>query len=258
MRRFTLRRLTLLLLLPLLSAGCAWLPDQADETAGMSASELYSLAKEALSENNYETAIDYYAKLEGRYPYGPYAQQAQLETAYAHYKAQEPAAAVAAADRFIKLHPRHPHVDYAYYLRGLAMFEPGDNFLERFIPHDKTTRDPGAARESFRYFEELITRFPDSRYTKDAVQRMTYLRNRLAEYEVRVAAFYLTRGADLAAAERASYVVENYDRTPAVPEALAVMVEAYRRMEMGTLADDALRVLRLNYPEHPALRRVAG
>jgi len=253
-----MRPLTLLLLLPLLTAGCAWLPDQVDETTGMNASELYSLAKEALGEHNYEMAIDYYVKLEGRYPYGRYAEQAQLETAYAHYKAQEPAAAVAAADRFIKLHPRHPHVAYAYYLRGLAMFEPGDNFLERFVPTDKTGRDPAAAREAFGYFQELITRFPDSRYTKDAVQRMTYLRNRLADYEVRVAAFYLTRGADVAAAERAGYVVENYDRTPAVPEALALMVEAYRRMEMGALADDALRVLRLNYPDHPALKRVAG
>lgn len=210
--------------------------------------EFYSEAKAALDSGNYEQAIDLYGKLEARYPYGPYAQQAQLETAYAHFKNNEPASAVAAADRFIKLHPLHENVDYAYYIRGLASFKDGSGFLERLFDQDPAQRDPAAARESFNYFRELVTRFPNSRYSKDAVERMTYLRNNLARYEVQVADYYMRRGAFLAAANRGKYVTENYPRTVAVPEALAIMVEAYTQMGMNDLAIDTQRVLDLNYP----------
>lgn len=244
------------LLLFLFATGCASIGK--DETADWSAARFYEEAKSALDSGNYTQAIDLYAKLEARYPYGRYAQQAQLETAYAHYKAEEPAAAVAAAERFIKLHPRHPNVDYAYYMRGLAIFEQGKNFLERFLPQDPAQRDPSTARESFNYFRELVEKFPKSRYTPDAFKRMEYLRNNLAWYEVRVADYYMRRKAYLAAANRLRYVVENYQRTPAVPEALAMMVQAYRQLSMNELANDSLRVLEMNYPGDPALLKIQG
>jgi len=241
-----LRTLTLTLLLTFL-AGCASVGTP-DETSGWSAEQLYSEGKEALQDGNYEIALELFSKLEARYPYGRYAQQAQLETIYAHYRAKEPAAAIAAAERFIKLHPRHPYVDYAYYMRGLASFYPGENFLERYFPQDKSQRDPQTARQAFNYFRELVTRFPRSRYSPDAVQRMTHLRNNLAEYELKVADYYLRRGAHLAAANRGKYVLENYPGAPAVPGALVTMIQAYRHMEMKELAADALRVLKQNYP----------
>lgn len=240
----------------LLLTGCAAV--ETDETAGWNASEIYEEAKFALKEGNFERALDLYSKLEARYPYGRYAQQAQLETIYAHYKADEPDAAIAAADRFIKLHPRHPNVDYAYYMRGLASFSVGTGFLERFFPSDPAERDPQRAREAFRHFRELVSRFPESRYAEDALDRMTYLRNSLARHEIQVAEYYLMREAYLAAANRARYVLENYEATPAVPNALRIMVSAYRAMNMPELAEDALRVLRLNYPDHRAIAELEG
>lgn len=234
--------------------GCASL--QEDPLEGMSAHEIYLEAKDALDSGDYEKAIDYYSKLEARYPYGRYAQQAQLETIYAHYKAEEPAAAVAAADRFIKLHPRHLNVDYAYYMRGLASFEQKSTFLNRFFPRKISEHDPEVARESFRYFKELTIRFPESKYRDDAVERMEYLQASLAEYEVNVAHFYYQRGAYLAAANRGKYILENYPRSEAVPKGLAIMVKAYRAMELDDLADDSLRVLKLNFPDDPLVKEL--
>lgn len=248
----TIFRLTALLALTYLAGCSSWNPD---ETANWSAQQFYEKGHEALENHNYQDAINYYTKLETRYPYGAYTEQAQLETAYAHYKADEPAVAVAAADRFIKLHPRHQNVDYAYYMRGLASFEADHNFLENLIKQDTTKRDPSSARDSFNYFRELVTLFPNSKYTPDAIQRMTYLRQKLAQYELNIADYYLRRGEPLAAANRAKYVVENYQNTPAVADALAIMVQAYRQMGKNDLAEDALRVLRLNNPEHPFLKQ---
>lgn len=234
-----------------LIAGCSTLGQ--DETANWSAEEFYQHAKEALDDANYQMAIDYYTKLEVRYPYGRYAQQAQLETIYAHYKTDEPASAVAAADRFIKLHPRHPSVDYAYYMRGLATYDQGISLMERIFPQDRSKRDPVTIRESFNYFKELVTKFPDSRYAQDAIKRMQVLRNNLASHELVAANYYLKRGSYLAAANRAKYVLENYPRSLAIPDALVVMVKAYREMGLTDLANDALRVLERNHPDDPGL-----
>jgi len=234
-----------------LVAGCSILTE--DETANWDAEKFYETAKEALDSGDYATAIDNYTKLEARYPYGRYAQQAQLETIYAYYKDQEPASAVAAADRFIKLHPRHPNVDYAYYMRGLATFDQGSALMERIFSSDRSKRDPATIRESFNYFRELVTQFPDSGYTPDALQRMQVLRNYLAKHELHAADYYMRRGNHLAAANRAKYVLENYQRSTAIPDALVIMVKAYRQMEMTDLANDALRVLEQNHPEHPGL-----
>ncbi|MFA5628115.1 MAG: outer membrane protein assembly factor BamD [Thiohalomonadaceae bacterium] len=243
--------LLMLLLAVLTSSGCSIFHEY-DDTVGLDASQLYNAGKEALAENNWEKAVSYYNKLESRYPYGRYTQQAQLETAYAHYKNGENEASIAAADRFIKLHPRHPNVDYAYYMRGLASFEPGKSFMERFFPQDKAARDPTFARDSFRYFSELIERYPNSRYSQDAIQRMVYLRNSLARHETQIADYYMRRGAPLAAANRGKYILEHYERTPSIPDALEIMIRAYREMEMDDLANDALQVLVKNHPERAA------
>jgi outer membrane protein assembly factor BamD len=237
----------------MLAGGCASLPDEIDETKDWSASTLYSEAKSSLDDGAYEQAIKYYEKLSARYPFGRYAQQAELEIAYAYYKSDEPVSAIATLDRFIKLYPRHANLDYTYYLRGLINFNQGMNIVERYLPVDRSQRDPGATRQSFQDFGEVVRRFPNSKYTPDARQRMVYLRNNLARYEVHVARYYLGRGAYLAATNRGKYVVEHYQQTPAVPDALAIMVRAYHAMGMNDLADSSLRVLETSYPHHSVL-----
>jgi outer membrane protein assembly factor BamD len=234
-------------------AGCGLLPEQIDETKDWSAQRLYTAAKSELAEGNYERAIKLFERLEARYPYGPYAQQAQLEVAYAYYKDNEPASAIAAADRFIKLYPNHPHVDYAYYLKGLANFVEERGLLAGLGSQDMSERDPKAARESFDAFKELVTRFPDSKYTADALARMRYLVNALASHEVHVARYYFKRGAYVAAANRGKYVVEHYPQAPALEEALYLMAMSYDRLDLPDLRDDALRVLKHNFPNSPYL-----
>ena len=242
-------------LLALLLHACASTGDKDDPTAGMDAKQIYEKASAELKSEDYQTAIKYYERLEARFPYGEYAERAQMEIAYAYYKDNEPESAILAADRFIKLHPNHPNVDYMYYMRGLASYDLSKSFLDTLFNVDPTERDPKAARRSFEYFAELIKKFPKSRYSKDAIQRMVTIRNSLANYEVHVANYYLSRGAYLAAANRGKYVVENYQQTPAVPDALAIMVEAYQKLGMKDLAADTRRVIELNYPNHPSLKK---
>jgi len=248
-----MRRILAFLMALSLLAGCGLLPEQIDETRNWSASRLYATAKEALNDGNFERAIKLFESLEARYPFGAYAQQAQLEVAYAHYKNNEPALAIAATERFIKLHPNHPHVDYAYYLRGLANFVEDRGLFSRFGDQDMSDRDPKAAREAFAAFQQLANRFPDSRYTPDAVARMTHLVNALASHEVHVARFYFRRGAYVAAANRGKYVLEHYQQAPALEEALGLMAASYDRLGLHDLRDDAERVLKLNFPNSPYL-----
>lgn len=246
-------RILVLMLFATVLTACGLLPEQGDETSGWSAAKLYSEAKAQLADGNYQRAIQLFERLEARYPYGPYAQQAQLEVAYAYYKDNEPVSAIAAAERFIKLHPNHPHVDYAYYLKGLANFVEERGLLAGLGSQDMSERDPKAARESFDAFKELVSRFPDSKYTPDALARMRYLVNALASHEVHVARYYFKRGAYVAAANRGKYVVENYPQAPALEEALYLMAQSYDRLELNDLRDDALRVLKLNFPNSPYL-----
>jgi outer membrane protein assembly factor BamD len=258
--RFPARILGLILLAAVCGAlvsGCSIFGDEQDITKDWSAARLYSAAKERLENKDYEKAIEYYEKLEARYPFGPHSQQAQLDIAYAYYRNDEAASAVAAADRFIKLHPRHPNVDYAYYIKGLANYLKTGGFVSRIVSKDYSKRDTGAAQEAFRDFSELVRRFPNSKYSADAAQRMLYLKNTLAMHEVHVARYYMTKGAYVAAANRARYVVENYQRTPAMPDALVVLAKSYKAMELPNLSDDALRVLQLNYPDHPGIQEIA-
>jgi len=246
------RILAFLLALGLL-AGCGLLPDEVDETKNWSASKIYYTAKEALGEGNYEKAVKLYEKLEARFPYGPYAQQAQLEVAYAYYKDNEPVSAIAACERFIKLHPNHPHVDYAYYLKGLANFVEDPSFMSRFGDQDMSDRDPKSAREAFEAFQQLVNRYPDSKYTPDAIARMKYLVNALAASEVQVARYYYKRGAYVAAANRGKYVLEHYQQSPSLEEALVIMARSYDKMGLSDLRDDALRVIKKNFPDSPFL-----
>jgi outer membrane protein assembly factor BamD len=230
--------------------GCASSGNVDDDTYGMTVAELYQEAKALLLNGEYENAIQHYEKLESRFPYGTYAERARIEMAYAYYKDLQPETAIIAADRFIKLHPNHANVDYAYYLRGLASFDNSVSFLDKLFDQEPSQRDPKSIRKAFKYFSELVQRFPKSRYAADSTQRMKKLRETLARYEIHVANFYQRRGAHLAAANRAKYVIENYQGTLAIPDALALMTQSYRKLGMHDLASDAYRVLELNHPEH--------
>ncbi|MCK9606949.1 MAG: outer membrane protein assembly factor BamD [Methylomonas sp.] len=219
-----------------------------DEYVGWDDAKFHQQAKEALDNKHYQKAITLYEALEARYPFGDYAAQAQLNVAYAYYKNDDPEAALAAVDRFIKVHPRSPNVDYAYYLKGLVNYNRGIGFIDRFLPTDSSQRDPGNAKDSYDNFQELIQRFPQSKYVPDARLRMVALRNNLGMYEVHVADFYLRRKAYVAAVNRANHIVKEYQRTPAVPHALVIMQEAYTKLGMDDLAADTERVFKLNYP----------
>ena len=219
-----------------------------DETKDWSASKLYSEAKNELNNLNYEKAISYYEKIEARFPYGVLAQQAQLDIAYAYHKNKDPASAIAAADRFIKLHPNHPNVDYAYYLKGLANFNEDLGFMGSYTGQDLTERDPKSAREAFEAFKDLAVRFPDSKYRPDSIQRMNYLVNMLASHEVHVANYYMRRSAYVAAANRAQYSLKTYPQALANEQGLLILVNAYDKLGMTDLRNDAERVMKTNFP----------
>jgi len=231
-------------------AGCSSEEEVPQET---SEQLLYDSIQGNIKTENFSMAVRNLQLLESRYPFGPYAEQAQLEIIYAHYRNYEPDAAVAAADRFIRLHPQHQSADYAYYIKGLANYAEGQGFLDRFLPTDETMRDPGAALQSFEDFRQLLSRYPNSSYAPDAKARMLYLRARLARYEINVANYYFKRGSFLAAANRGRYVVENFPQTPASSDALAVMVQAYQLLGLNDLANNSLLVLKSNFPDHPSL-----
>jgi outer membrane protein assembly factor BamD len=222
--------------------------EKEDEYAGWDEKKFLDQAKEALNNKSFNKAVSLYEALESRYPFGDYAPQAQIDVAYAYYKNDDPEAAIAAADRFIKTHPRNPHVDYAYYLKGLVNYNRGIGFFDRFLPTDSSQRDPGNARDSFDNFQDLIRHFPNSQYAPDAKLRMTALRNNLGMYEIHVADFYMRRKAYEAAVNRANFVLKEFPRTPAVPPALQIMADGYRKMGLEDLAADADRVYKLNYP----------
>jgi outer membrane protein assembly factor BamD len=241
------------LALALLLAACSSTSD--DKTANWSPNKLYAEAKDEMSSGSYDKAVPLYEKLEGRAAGTPLAQQAQLDKAYAQYKSGDQAQAIATLDRFMKLHPASPAIDYALYLKGVVNFN--DNlgpfaFLSR---QDLSERDQKAAKESFEAFKELATRFPDSRYTPDARARMTYIVDSLAQYEVHVARYYYERGAYVAAVNRAQNALADYHDVPALEEALYIVVQSYDKLGMTQLRDDAKRVLLKSYPNTEYLAR---
>ena len=247
-------RHSLALLFGVLVAACGMLGETPDETRGWSAQKLYSEAKDSLNSGNYVEAIKYYEKLEARYPYSRLAQQAQIDTAYAYYKDNEPAQAIAAADRFIKMYPNHPNVDYVFYLKGLINFNDELGWTGIVGGQDLTERDPKAVREAFDALRELTTRFPESRYAPDAIARMNYLVNALASHEIHVARYYMKRSAYVAAANRAQFALKTYPQAPANEEGLVILVKAYDALGMNDLRDDAERVLKRNFPNSSYLK----
>ena len=228
--------------------GCGLLPEVEDKTKDLSAERLYKLAHETLVEGNYTQAIKHFDTLESRYPYGRFAQQAILESAYANYRAGETATAVAACDRFIRTFPNHPNVEYAHYLKGIVNFREDQGVLGYVYELDLSEREPKGMRESYAAFKELVTRFPESRYAQDAAARMTYLTNALARYEVNVARYYYNRGAYVAAINRAQASLVSYPRTPANEGALDVLVQSYDKLGLTQLRDDSQRILQRTFP----------
>ena len=238
--------------------GCAWMPfiggdDEGDDEERETTEHiLYDSAQSSLRSGNYRAGVEKLQRLEARFPFGRYAEQAQLELIYAHYMGASYDEAEAAAERFIRLHPQHRDVDYAMYLRGLVAFSEGRGLFDRFRPADISKRDITNIRRSFVIFTELLREHPDSDYALDARQRTIYLRNVIAQAEVNVANYYISRGAYVAAANRARTVVESYSQTPAVADALAILVEANYKLGLEDAANDALRILAINHPSFPA------
>ena len=218
---------------------------------GQPAGEIYNQAKIAMDEKNYTKSIALYKQLQIRYPFGRYTEQAQLELAYSYYKSSRPENALSTLDKFIRTYPAHPNIDYAYYLKGLVNYEANYGFLEKLFPERARDRDQQGARQAFNDLNELLRRYPDSRYAPDARQRLIYLKNNLSAYEIEVAKYYLRRKAYIAAATRARYVLETYQNTPETAMALQILHKAYTGLEMPELASDAMRVLTLNFPADP-------
>jgi outer membrane protein assembly factor BamD len=237
------------MLLTLASCSLFGSKSDADSSAKtVPADVMYSDAKKKLDESNFEEAIKQFESLQSHYPYGRYAQQAQLEMAYAYYRQNEAESAIAAADSFIKQYPNNSHVDYAYYVKGLANFNADIGLFGSSFGEDPTERDPKAAQDSFAAFKDLVTRFPNSRYAPDSRLRMQYLLDALAKYEIHVANYYLRRGANIAAVNRAKEVLTEFPNTPSIRDALLILVKGYDAMGMKKLRDDAKRVLEMNFP----------
>lgn len=219
-----------------------------DPTAEWTAEDFYEEAKEAIDAGEFQTAIKNLETLEARFPFDPYAKQAQLDIAYAYYKFDEPESAISAINRFMRLHPRDPNLDYAYYLKGLTNYNRGSGFLDSWVERDPARHDAEVMHNAYNDFSTLIRRFPDSNYAGDAYQRAVYLRNKMAQKHIEIAEFYIKRGTWLSAANRAKVVIESYQDSVWSHRALEIMVTAYRNLGLDDLAADAQRVLELNAP----------
>lgn len=244
-------RHSLVVFLLLTLAGCSLfrsLPEADAPGKTASVEDMYLAAKKDLDDGGYDDALKKFESLQSHYPYGRYAQQSQLDIAYIYYKQREADSAVAAADRYIKQYPNSPQVDYAYYVKGLANFTPDLGMFSTAFGQNSTERDPKSAQVSFTAFKDLVERFPNSKYAPDSRLRMQYLLNSLAQYDIHVASYYLRREAYIAAINRASDVLTQYPNSPATRDALEIMVRAYDALGLRQLRDDALRVLRINYP----------
>ena len=244
----------LLLLLAVVAAGCHRGDKKPDDAEVLPVDKMYDVAKDALMNGNGTKAIKYYQRLIARFPFGPYTEQATIELSFAQYKDGKHEDAYSTIGRFIKTYPTQKHIDYAYYLRGIINFDRDRGIMDRYANQDMTKRDQGNTLKSFEDFNELITKFPNSRYVPDARQRMIYLRDNLSRAQVHVAEFYLKRGAYVAAINRSKDILEKYERTPAAGDALAIITLSYKSLGQDKLASDTERVLKLNYPDHPYFR----
>jgi len=248
----SLKRLTrnsvYLSLILIISVLCGCAGKDIDETAGWSQSKLMSEAKTAINDNDYPNCVKFYEKLEARYPFGPLAEQAQINAAYCNWKRNEQELALASINRFIQLHPGHPDIDYAYYLKGLITFNDNLGFLAKFSGQDLSERDPKASKDAYEAFKVLTVRYPDSKYTPDALDRMRYIVNALAESDVNAARYYYRRGAYVATINRSQTALKDYDRAPAIEEALYLMVKSYDALGLKDLSADTMRVFNTNFP----------
>ncbi len=222
----------------------------------MTAKQIFDEAEDALVDEDYSKAIRYYEALDAMYPFSEYSQQGLLDSIYAYYENEDTALAAATADRYIHLYPRSANVDYAYYMKGLADFDQPRGTLAKVLPLDSSYRDPGTQLQAYTDFSVLVTRYPNSRYTPDARQRMLYLRNMFAQSELNVAEFYMKRKMYVAAANRASYLLETYPQAPQTEKALVVLIKADRALHLDKAADDALNVLKTSYPNSKELKRL--
>ena len=244
-------KLLSIIVLSFVISACSWFGGEKEVVSvDVPEQQLYEEALEAIKQGSYTVAIEKLQLLEARYPFGRFSEQAQLELIFSYFKNAEPEAASAAADRFIRLHPNHENIDYAFYLKGLTAFEQDISFITQYLPIDENKRDPGSALDSFESFNTLVTRYPNSQYAPDSRKRMVYLKNRLAAYEIHVGRYYIKREAFIAAANRGRYVIENMQETPAVPEALGLMIEAYTLLGQQDLAADTQAVLNQNFPNY--------
>ena len=221
--------------------------EELDPTADWTVEQFYAEASKELANENYLTAIEYYETLESRFPFGKYATQAQIDVAYAYFKFDEPDSAITALDRFIKLHPRHEAVDYAYYLKGLVNFERGGTILDALAERDKSEFDRKLLLTAYKDFEVLVQRFPDSRYATDARKRMIYLRDELARADYNVASFYARREAWVAVANRTRYILQNYQGSSVIRRTLQLQLQAYQALGLDDMAQDTQRIIDLNY-----------
>ncbi len=243
-------RVLLLLVLALAMAGCKTFCKRGNELETLPVEQLYQRGVTAIDAGNYGQAVETFSRLIGRFPFGAYSEQSQINLSYAQYKNYKNDDAYSTINRFIRTYPTHKNIDYAYYLRGLINFDRQTDFLSRMVGLDTTRRDQAFLNQSFEDFSELLKRYPQSRYAPDGRQRLIYLRDSMAKAEINIALFYLRKGAYVAAANRAKYVVETYPQTVQVGDGLAIMVDSYRALGQDQLAADAERVLKLNYPEH--------
>ena len=250
--RFSFPLRLCLLLLVTLVVGCHRDKKQ-DDAEVLPVEQMYSTAKAALVDGNLAKATKYYQRLVARFPFGPYTEQATMELAYTQYKSDKREDAYSTINRFIKTYPTQKHVDYAFYLRGIINFDREKGFLDHYANQDMTKRDQGSTLQSFEDFNELVTKFPDSRYAPDTRLRMIYLRDNIARAYLHVAEYYLSRGAYVAAINRSKEILEKYQRTPSAADALAIMTISYKSLGQDKLAGDTERVLKLNYPDHPYL-----
>ena len=233
--------------LALLACGPSRVGQDADPTAEWTVDVFYSEARKEMNQGNYLTAIEYYETLESRFPFGRYATQAQIDVAYAYFKFNEPDSAIAALDRFIKLHPRHESVDYAYYLKGVVNYERGGSVLDVLKERDLSSFDRNLLVNSYNDFNLLVQRFPESRYAADAYQRMLHLRNELARSDLQIAQYYASRGAWVAVTGRTRFILENYQGASVIRDTLELQLEAYKILELEDLANDTQRIIDLNF-----------
>lgn len=247
------RGLILVVLAALVATGCSRGNTRDDENEGVPVSELYDKGHQSMRRGNWNNAANTFRRLVAQYPYGPYTEQALIETAYAQYKMGNNEEAVSAIDRFIRTYPTHRHIPYMYYLRGLTNANRDTVFLQRVWSLDSSRRDLAAPNQAYADFNTVTERYPNSRYAADARQRMVSLRNTFARHEIETGLYYLRRGAYVAATQRATYLLETYPQSEYQNDAVALLAIAYDGLGNETLAADARRVLQQNEPDHAAL-----